>query len=179
MTEQHAGRERALRLLDGGFAGEARSGGADDALTAVDNSVTSASECLSRAWLAIAQASATESPRERYDLSSLAALRAAAAVVAAFRGTDHAGVDAGGVSVWTLVPRWAPELREWADFFAAVTEVRVRMHRRGPVGITQRLADDMLRDADRFVHEVRSVLLRRRTRGAASGPGRDARRHEG
>ncbi|WP_106848202.1 SAV_6107 family HEPN domain-containing protein [Blastococcus sp. Marseille-P5729] len=127
---------------------------------------TGSGELLAQAWRAIAEAQATEHAEQRFERASVAAVRAASAVLA---GCPDRVRGARAQSVWTLVARCAPELREWADFFAATTRACVRLRSQGDAtgGITQRLADDLLRDADRFTHEVRGLLLRRRTRRLA------------
>lgn len=133
------------------------SGRADDA---------GSSELLTQAWRAIAEAQVASTATERFERASVAAVRAASAVVAGCPGKVQ---GARPQSIWTLVVRCAPELREWADFFAAATRTCVALRSSGVAsgGITERLADDLLRDADRFAHEARSLLLRRRTRALA------------
>src|SRR4051795_10190695 len=80
---------------------------------------------------------------ERYQAAHMAALRAAAAVLAV-RGRP--GSRGGPRSVWEVLPRIAPEMGEWASFFAATATRRAAVeHRRGDV-ITAREADDLLRD---------------------------------
>ena len=54
----------------------------------------------------------------RYATAHLAALRAAAAVLAA-RARPAPGRGNRVTSVWILLAMVAPELREWANFFAA------------------------------------------------------------
>ncbi|WP_153506351.1 SAV_6107 family HEPN domain-containing protein [Cumulibacter manganitolerans] len=123
-------------------------------------------DLLAQAWRAIAEAQAADDAQQRFERSAVAAVRAASAVLA---GCPRQVRGARAQSVWTLVVRCAPELREWADYFAAATRACVSLRSRGVAGggITQRLADDLLRDADRFTHEVRGLLLRRRTRDLA------------
>jgi hypothetical protein len=82
---------------------------------------------------------------ERYRQSRLGAMRAAAALVSArARGTRPGGPQ----SLWELVPAAAPELTEWAEFFAVATEHGERSAR--PV-VSAREADDLLRQAETFV----------------------------
>lgn len=122
----------------------------------------SSAELLTQAWQAIAEAQAAEQPQRRFERATVAAVRSASAVLA---GCPTQVRGARAQSVWTLLVRCAPEMREWADFFAATTRSCVLLRSSGVVhgGITQRLADDLLRDADRFTHEVRGLLTRRRT----------------
>jgi hypothetical protein len=103
----------------------------------------------SRAGLFAAAASRTCS--ERYQAAHMAALRAAAAVLAV-RGRP--GSRGGPRSVWEVLPRIAPEMAEWAAFFAATATRRAAVEAgRGDV-ITPREADDLLRDAEAFHHVV-------------------------
>lgn len=129
-------------------------------------------QLMTAAWRAIADAAASNTAEDRFDAANLAALRAAAAVLST-RATSKPGAQlAGGSarSVWVLLPQFAPELGEWADFFGL--NFRVRTIRRGDqsIRIGERQADDLLRDAERFTHEVRGLLLRER---ALSSQARD------
>ena len=54
---------------------------------------------------------------QRYQQAQLAALRAAAALVAARIAVPPATGQAGPRSLWDLLPSVAPELTEWAGFF--------------------------------------------------------------
>jgi len=75
----------------------------------------------------------------------LAVLRAAAAVLAV-RGR---GAPSGPVDMWALLPRVAPELTEWADFFAAVLP-------EDPGSVRE--VDDLLRQGTEFVQIVAGML---------------------
>lgn len=122
-----------------------------------------AAQLLAQAWRAIAEAQAADDPQRRFERAAVAAVRAASAMIAGSPGRVR---GAPAQSVWTLLVRCAPQMREWSDFFASATRACVRLRAQGVAGggITPRLADDLLRDADRFTHEVRGSLLRRRTR---------------
>ncbi len=100
----------------------------------------------SREELRSAQAAAE--PAERFRSAHLAALRAAAAVLAV-RARSRRSSRPG--NAWTLLASVAPELGEWAAFFAAHSAARsaVEAGVRGRVG--QRDADDMVRQADLFL----------------------------
>jgi SAV_6107-like HEPN len=103
----------------------------------------------SRAGLLAAAASRTCS--ERYLAAHMAALRSAAAVLAA-RGRP--GARGGPRSVWEVLPRIAPEMGEWASFFAATASRRAAIEAGRGEMITAREADDLLRDAEAFHHVV-------------------------
>ena len=88
---------------------------------------------------------------ERYALAHLAALRAAAAVLAArTRPQNRRGRP---VSAWRLLTEVAPELGEWAAFFAAGAGKRAAAEAGRPV-VSQREADDLIRDAEHFLLAV-------------------------
>lgn len=134
---------------------------------------TSAGQLLTAAWRSIAEATQHDDPTDRFDAANVAALRAAAAVVSvrAHHGSTagpQAGRHRGLETVWDILPRIAPELAEWADFFVLHSRVRGVARSDRSVRIGQRQADDLLRDADRFAHEVRGLLLRDRTSAPAS-----------
>jgi hypothetical protein len=99
-------------------------------------------------------------PAERYVAAHLSALRAAAAVLAV-RGRPRR--TSGALNVWQVLPRVAPELAEWAAFFAASATRRAALEAGRTSVVTAREADDLLRDAERFgdvVAELLGVLAR-------------------
>lgn len=93
---------------------------------------------------------------ERYAAAHLSALRAAAALIAA-RARPMRGRRG---SVWQLLPTVAPELAEWAAYFAAGSAKR----QAAQAGITRliapREADDIVRQAAAFLDIVESTLAR-------------------
>ncbi len=98
-------------------------------------------------------------PSQRFATAHLAALRAAAAVLAA-----RARVDARSrrrpASAWVLLGSVAPELGEWATFFASGATKRAAAQAGLPDAATQREADDLVRDVETFLGVVeRSVGL--------------------
>ncbi len=108
-----------------------------------------------RSRAGLLQACAARSAGERYVAAHLAALRSAAAVLAVRGKPSGRG---GPRSVWEVLPRVAPELGEWAAFFAATASRRAAVEAgRGEV-ISARDADDLLRDAEAFQHVVASML---------------------
>jgi hypothetical protein len=97
-----------------------------------------------------------DEPAPRYAHAHLAALRAAAAVLAARARPRRRG---GGVrSVWVLLAEVAPELGEWAVFFAAGAGKRAAAEAGLPGAVTEREADDLLRDAQTFLALVARSL---------------------
>lgn len=91
---------------------------------------------------------------DRYIAAHLGALRCAAALLAAH---PHAIPRGGPVrTVWTQVPRVAPELTEWADYFALAGIRRAEVE--GGATPSRREADDLLRAAEMFAALVRGAL---------------------
>lgn len=84
-------------------------------------------------------------PAERYLAAHRAALRVAAGVLARRRPRLRARVG-----IWALLARVAPELGEWAEYFAMI-QLKVQAVDAGAVGIiSTREADDLVRDAYAF-----------------------------
>jgi hypothetical protein len=61
-------------------------------------------------------------------------------------------------SVWTLLVMVAPELDEWATYFAAGATKRAAAEAGIPRVVTAREADDLLRAAEQFVAVVEVAL---------------------
>jgi hypothetical protein len=93
----------------------------------------------------------------RYVSAHLAALRAAAAVVAA-RAEPASGRRKKPQSVWELLPRVEPALREWSAFFAAGAAKRAAAEAGLPRAVSSREADELLRDAATFVSLAEGAL---------------------
>lgn len=105
---------------------------------------------------ALAEARRSEGAGERYAIAHLAALRAAAAILAArARPTD---VRRRPTSAWTLLAAVAPELTEWATFFAAGADKRAAALAGIRAAVTPREADDLVRDASTFLALVETTL---------------------
>ncbi len=111
-------------------------------------------DLLDRAQETLLEACRTTVAASRYLQAQLAALRAAAAMVAARSLPDS---QAGPRSLWDLLPVVAPELTEWAEFFAVPTGQRTGIER-GQVRVSARAADDLLRQAETFVALVARAL---------------------
>lgn len=91
---------------------------------------------------------------ERYTQAHLAALRAGAALLAARTVPSR---RARPRSVWEVLPTVAPELTEWAVFFADSGRRRLALER-GVDCVTARDADDLVRSSERFLELVRAAL---------------------
>ena len=125
----------------------------------VRSSPLPASTLLGLSRRGLVEAAQAELPADRYAAAHLAALRAAAAVLA--RRAQPA-VGSGRrlrlTSAWVLLASVAPELGEWAGFFAEGAGKRAAAEA-GLVGaVTPREADDLLRDAETFLAVVETTL---------------------
>jgi hypothetical protein len=110
-------------------------------------------DLLASAQHSLLTAMASARPGERYAAAHLCALRAAAAVIA----RDGKPRSRQVRSVWDLLARRAPELGEWAAFFAAGARKRAAAEA-GLPSVTLREADDLVRDAQHFLDQVRDRL---------------------
>ena len=111
-------------------------------------------ELLTMARRGLEEAATMRPDGLRYATAHLAALRAAAAVLAA-RATPAPGVRRSRpTSVWTLVVMVAPELRDWAAFFAAGAAKRAAAEAGIPRVVTAGEADDLMRSAEQFIAVV-------------------------
>lgn len=115
-------------------------------------------ELLTLAHRGLADAEAQQSPGLRYAAAHLAALRAAAAVLAAnatpSRRTSHT------VGVWALLPQVAPDLTDWALHFVATSTKRAACEAGIPRVVTADDADGMLRSAEQFVAVAETAVAR-------------------
>jgi SAV_6107-like HEPN len=111
-------------------------------------------DLLDRARASLLSACHADSVAERYVEAHLAALRAAAALLAArSRPSRRSQLR----SVWEVLPQVAPELTEWAVFFAASAKRRAAIER-GSAGAVAREADDLLRQSEIFFELVQGAL---------------------
>ncbi|HEX6968526.1 MAG TPA: SAV_6107 family HEPN domain-containing protein [Micromonosporaceae bacterium] len=105
----------------------------------------------------LVEAARTRPDGLRYATAHLAALRAAAAMLAA-RARPAPNRRNRVTSVWILLAMVAPELGEWANFFAAGATKRAAAEAGIPRVVTTREADDLLRAAGQFVALVEAAL---------------------
>jgi hypothetical protein len=105
------------------------------------------------------EAALMPAPPDRYAGAHLAALRAAAAVLAArAHTTDPRARRRRPTSAWVLLTAMAPELAEWASFFAAGAGKRAAAEAGVERAVTAREADDLVRDVETFVALVETTL---------------------
>ncbi|MEU2679757.1 SAV_6107 family HEPN domain-containing protein [Streptomyces sp. NPDC007107] len=117
-------------------------------------------DLLAQAHAGLEEAAVLDVPNERYATAHLAALRTAAAVLAA-RGRPETGRRRRERirSAWEVLPDIAPELTEWSALFASGAPRRARAEAGIPGAATSRDADDLLRDVAVFLRLVERMLV--------------------
>ncbi len=113
-----------------------------------------ARDLMADAGRTLGRAIGAQQPDERFAAAHLAALRGAAAVLAARARPRRAARH----SAWDLLPRVAPELADWAVYFAAGSAKRQAVDAGVPARIPAREADDMVRQAAEFLDLVDRAL---------------------
>jgi hypothetical protein len=106
-------------------------------------------QLLAHARAVLAEAAASPTAAQRFQLAHLAALRTAAAVFA-----DRARpVPARRrlLSAWLLLDSVAPEFAEWSAYFAAGAATRAAVEAGAVSVVSDRDADDELRAAEQFL----------------------------
>jgi hypothetical protein len=115
-----------------------------------------AAQLIDQATRALAEAAGCTDARQRYATAHLGALRGAAAVLAA-RTRPEPGRRRPR-SAWVLLGQVAPELGEWATFFAAGAAKRAAAEAGLSRAVTDREADDLVRDVSAFLAVVGQTL---------------------
>jgi hypothetical protein len=115
-------------------------------------------QLLDQATRALTEAAGCTDARQRYATAHLGALRGAAAVLAA-RTRPEPGRRRPR-SAWVLIGQVAPELAEWATFFAAGAAKRAAAEAGLTHAVTEREADDLVRDASTFLGVVEASISR-------------------
>jgi hypothetical protein len=109
---------------------------------------------LRRAESALLSAEMSPGPAGRYLAAHLAAMRTAVTVLAVMTRPRRSGGRSGGGSgpadVWQVLARTAPEYGEWAAFFAAGRQKWLLVQSGAYALVSEREADDLLRDAGDF-----------------------------
>ncbi|MEU7554593.1 SAV_6107 family HEPN domain-containing protein [Streptomyces sp. NPDC044571] len=117
-------------------------------------------DLLAKARSGLAEADRLPRPNERYATAHLAALRVAAAVLAArgrpepVKGRRRPRIR----SAWEVLPEIAPELTEWSALFASGAARRARAEAGIPDAATARDADDLVRAVAMFLRLVERML---------------------
>jgi hypothetical protein len=115
-----------------------------------------AAQLLDQAHRGLTEAAGYADPRQRYATAHLGALRGAAAVLAARTRPEPPRRRLR--SAWVLLGQVAPELGEWATFFAAGAAKRAAAEAGLSRAVTEREADDLIRDVGTFLAVVESYL---------------------
>ncbi len=118
---------------------------------------TSAVRVLASARAALADATVATVATDRYAAAHLAALRGAAAVLAV-RTHPVATAARRPTSAWRLLTDVAPELTEWAGYFAAGAGKRAAAEAGLRSAVTTRESDDLVRDAGTFLDLVETTI---------------------
>lgn len=110
---------------------------------------------LSAARASLISAELLQTPAECYLVCHLAALKVAAELLARrARPSGNPRLRA----LWPLVAQVAPEFAEWAGFFGALQAKRQAVAAGATAIVSQREADDLLRDVWAFHDAVRAGL---------------------
>ncbi|MBW4721631.1 SAV_6107 family HEPN domain-containing protein [Saccharothrix obliqua] len=117
---------------------------------------SSAAALLGQARACVRAADRAVTPADRFTTAYLAALRAAGAVLA-LRGRPVRG-RAEPTSAWALLPGLAPELREWAWYFASCSPARAALRMGAVRRVDPRSADDLVRQAGQFTELVDGIV---------------------
>lgn len=94
---------------------------------------------------------------ERYALAHVSALQATAALLAV-RARPATGRARRQRNAWVLLSQVAPEFEEWAQFFAAGAAKRAAAEAGSTRAVTEREADDLVRDADHYLALIETSL---------------------
>ncbi|QNP73204.1 hypothetical protein IAG44_29705 [Streptomyces roseirectus] len=117
-------------------------------------------DLLEQARAGLEEAAVLETPNERYATAHLAALRTAAAVLAARARPDVSSGRRPRIrSAWELLPEIAPELAEWSAHFAAGAARRARAEAGIQNAASPRDAGDLIRDVSMFLRLVERMLV--------------------
>jgi hypothetical protein len=111
---------------------------------------------LAQAETGLADAELEDNSAQRFATAYLAALRGAAALLA-LRGRPHRA-RSRPMSVWTLLSSVAPELREWAAFFASCSATRASVQAGITRAVSTRSADDLTRQTGQFLELVARMI---------------------
>ncbi|MFJ9810107.1 SAV_6107 family HEPN domain-containing protein [Streptomyces sp. NPDC101158] len=117
-------------------------------------------DLLAKARAGLDEAAALDVPNEAYATAHLAALRTAAAVLAARGRPEQDPRKRARIrSTWEVLPEIAPELAEWSALFASGAERRARAEAGITGAASRRDADDLQRAAAVFLRLVERLLV--------------------
>jgi SAV_6107-like HEPN len=113
---------------------------------------------LLRSASSLAEAMEADDVATRYACAHVSALQTAAALLAARSMPTHAARRRPQRNAWVLLTEVAPELAEWAAFFSAGAGKRAAAEAGSTRAVTAAEADQLVRDADRFLAVVEESL---------------------
>jgi hypothetical protein len=113
---------------------------------------------LLRSAGSLAEAMEADDVATRYACAHVAALQAAAALLAARSTPVLAGRRRPQRNAWVLLNEVAPELGDWAAFFAAGAAKRAAAEAGSTRAVSPIEADQLVSDADRFLAVVEQSL---------------------
>ena len=113
---------------------------------------------LARSAESLSEAVAASEATTRYACAHVAALRAAAALLSARARPAASRTRRPQKNAWVLLTEVAPELGEWATFFAGGAAKRAAAEAGSTRAVADREADDLVRDADRFLAVIERSL---------------------
>ena len=116
-------------------------------------------DLLAQAHRGLKEARALDGPLERYATAHLAALRASAAVLAVRGRPEQNPRKRKRIrSAWEVLPEVAPELAEWAVYYADGAAKRAAAEAGISSAATAREADDLIRNTALFLRLVQRLL---------------------
>jgi hypothetical protein len=119
---------------------------------------------LRRARSSLAEAELAQRPSDRYLAAHLAALRVVAVVLthrtprSVTRPTGRPRSTGRPQNAWRMLAEVAPELAEWAAFFAATQGKRDAIRAGATSIVSAPEADDLVRDARAFLRVVERAI---------------------
>lgn len=113
---------------------------------------------LMRSASSLAEAIEAGDVATRYACAHVAALQAAAALLAARSTPTLSARRRPQRNAWVLLSEVAPELTDWAAFFSAGAAKRAAAEAGSTRAVTGPEADQLVRDADRFLAVVEQSL---------------------
>jgi SAV_6107-like HEPN len=119
---------------------------------------------LRRARSSLAEAELAQRPSDRYLAAHLAALRVVAVVLShrtprtATRSNGRPRSTGRPQNAWRMLAEVAPELAEWAAFFAATQGKRDAIRAGATSIVSAPEADDLVRDARAFLRLVERAI---------------------
>jgi SAV_6107-like HEPN len=131
--------------------------------------VIASNDDLQRARSCIAEAELARLPTDRYLAAHLAALRVVAIVLAHRVPSSTLRRTGRPQNAWRMLAEVAPELAEWAGFFAATDAKRDAIRAGATSIVSAREADDLVRDAKAFLRLVERAVGFSAVRTAVGG----------